>query len=180
MLSILEAVLVPEERIKVIKDGEIRNKITRVLDVKLKFIENSVSIEGEGLELYQAKTIIKAIGRGFSPENAFRLLKEDETLEVIELTQFNENKQKTIKSRIIGTRGKTWKIIESFSGCSLSVYGKTISLIGNYEQLNIAREAVQMIIRGSKHSKVYTFLHQAKLWSVSIIFSDAFVKVLFL
>jgi ribosomal RNA assembly protein len=52
-------------------------------------------------------------------------------------------------------------MIEKCSGCSLSVYGKTVSLIGNYEQLNIAREAVQMIIRGSKHSKVYGFLFQA-------------------
>lgn len=95
--------------------------------------------------------------------NALRLLEEDETLEIIELTQFNENKIRIIKSRLIGNNGKTWKIIENFSGCSLSIYGKTVSIIGNYEQLNIAREAIQMIIRGSKHSKVYSFLYQSKL-----------------
>ena len=132
------------------------------LNVKLNFQENSVLIEGEGIELYQAKNIIKAIGRGFSPENAFRLLNEEEILEAIELNQFNENKLKIIKSRLIGTNGKTWKMIENFSGCSLSIYGKTVSIIGNYEQLNIAREAIQMIIRGCKHSKVYGFLYQAK------------------
>lgn len=113
------------------------------------------------MELFQAKNIIKAIGRGFSPENAFRLLDENENLEIIELDQFNDNRLKIIKSRLIGTNGKTWKLIEKCSGCSLSVYGKTVSLIGSYEQLNIAREAVQMIIRGSKHSKVYDFLFQA-------------------
>lgn len=43
------------------------------------------------------------------------------------------------------------------------LYGKTVSLIGKYEQMDIAREAVKMILRGSKHSKVYGFLHQAKL-----------------
>ena len=161
MLSILEAVLVPQERIRVIKDGKTQSKIKKALNVKLKFQENSVFIEGEGLELYQAKTIVKAIGRGFSPENAFRLLKEDEIIETIELNQFNENKQKIIKSRIIGTNGKTWKMIENFSGCVLSVYGKTVSIIGTYEQLSIGREAVEMLIRGSKHSKVYSFLYQA-------------------
>ena len=113
--------------------------------------------------MYQAKTIIKAIGRGFSPEKAFRLLKEDEMLETIELNHFSENKIRIIKSRLIGTNGKAWRMIENFSGCSLSIYGKTVSIIGNYEQLNIAREAVEMIIRGSKHSKVYGFLHQVKL-----------------
>jgi ribosomal RNA assembly protein len=163
VLSILEAVLVPQERVRIIKDKKAQSKIKKALKVKLKFQENSVLIEGEGLELYQAKTIIKAIGRGFSPENAFRLLKEDEVLEVIELNRFNENKLKIVKSRLIGTNGKTWKMIENFSGCVMSVYGKTVSIIGTYEQLNIAREAVQMIIRGSKHYKVYNFLHQAGL-----------------
>jgi ribosomal RNA assembly protein len=154
--------LVPQNRIKVIKDAKTRSQITKSLNVKLSFQENSALIEGEGLELYQAKNIVKAIGRGFSPENAFRLLKEDEMIETIELNQFNENKLKIIKSRLIGTNGKTWKMIENFSGCCLSIYGKTVSIIGNYEQLNIAREAIQMIIRGSKHSKVYSFLYQAK------------------
>jgi ribosomal RNA assembly protein len=153
--------LVPQERIKVIKDGKTRSNISKSLNVKLTFQENSVTIEGEGIELFQAKNIVKAIGRGFSPENAFRLLKEDETLETIELNQFNDSRLKIIKSRLIGTNGKTWRMIEKCSGCSLSVYGKTVSLIGDYEQLNIAREAVQMIIRGSKHSKVYGFLFQA-------------------
>jgi ribosomal RNA assembly protein len=153
--------LVPQERIKIIKDGKTKSNISKALSVKLSFQENSVTIEGEGIELFQAKSIVKAIGRGFSPENAFRLLKEDETLETIELNQFNDSRIRIIKSRVIGTGGKTWKMIEKCSGCSLSVYGKTVSLIGKYEQLNIAREAVQMVIRGSKHSKVYGFLFQA-------------------
>lgn len=146
----------------VIKDGKTRDKIKKSLNIKLSFEENSVLMEGEGLELLQAKSIVKAIGRGFSPQNAFRLLKEENSLETIELNQFNENRLKIIKSRLIGTNGKTWKMIESFSGCSLSIYGKTVSLIGTYEQLNIAREAIQMLIRGSNHSKVYGFLFQAK------------------
>lgn len=162
MILILEAVLVPYERVKIIEDGKVSSKIKKSLNVKLSFEENCVSMEGEGLELLQAKTIVKAVGRGFSPENAFRLLNEDENLETIELNQFNDNRIKIIKSRLIGTGGKAWKMIENFSGCSLSIYGKTVSLIGNYEQLNIAREAIKMIIRGSKHSKVYGFLYQAK------------------
>ncbi len=88
---------------------------------------------------------------------------EEENLEVIELTEFNDKKLKIMKARLIGTNGKTWKMIENFSGCSFSVYGKTVSIIGKYEQMDVAREAVKMILRGSKHSKVYGFLHQAKL-----------------
>jgi ribosomal RNA assembly protein len=154
--------LVPQDRIKVIKDEETRNKIKKSLNVKLSFQENSVLIEGEGLELFQAKSIVKAIGRGFSPEKAFRLLSEDEILEIVELTGFDK-KMKIIKSRLIGSKGKTRRMIENYSGCSVSIYGKTVSLIGKYDQMSIAKEAIDMIIRGSKHSKVYNFLEQAKI-----------------
>jgi len=70
---------------------------------------------------------------------------------------------KIMKSRLIGTNGRTRKAIEEYSGCSVSIYGKTVSIIGQFNQINIAKEAINMIIRGSKHSKVYGFLHQTKL-----------------
>jgi len=163
VIFILEIVLVPKDRIRVVKDKEVKEKIEKSLNVKLSFQDNSVLIEGEGLELFQTKNIVKAIGRGFSPEKAFRLFNEEENLEIIELTEFKDKKMKTIKSRLIGTDGKTRKMIESCSGCSVSVYGKTVSIIGKYDQINIAKEAINMILRGSKHSKVYGFLQEAKL-----------------
>jgi len=69
---------------------------------------------------------------------------------------------KIIKSRLIGTEGKTRKMIENCSGCSVSVYGKTVSIIGRYNQISMAREAINMILRGSKHSNVYRFLQETK------------------
>ena len=161
MICILESVLVPQNRLNVIKDGPVKSKIEKELNVKLEFNENVVNIEGEGVELMQAKTIVKAMGRGFSPKKAFRLFDEDVFLEIREI-EGKDNKIKLIRSRLIGSGGKTRKMIERFSGCSVSVYGKTVCIIGTYEQMNIAREAIDMILRGSKHSKVYGFLLRAK------------------
>jgi ribosomal RNA assembly protein len=159
--NILENVMVPQDRIKVIRDGPVKQRIEETLKVKISFDDNLVEIEGEGVELFQAKAVVKAIGRGFSPRKAFRLFDEEMCLEIIELAGFKENKMKVVKSRLIGTKGKARRIIEKDSGCFMSVYGKTVSLIGKYEQLEIAKEAVRMILRGSKHSKVYGFLQKA-------------------
>jgi ribosomal RNA assembly protein len=162
VVNILESVLVPQDRVKVIKDSPTKQKIEKTLNVKIEFKENLVEIVGEGIELFQAKNIVKAIGRGFSPKRAFRLFDEECFLEIIELSGFKDNKMKVIKSRLIGTRGKTRITIEKDSGCFISIYGKTVSIIGKYNEIEIAREAVKMIIRGSKHSKVYGFLQKAK------------------
>jgi ribosomal RNA assembly protein len=153
----IESVNVPKDRINVIKDDKAKRGIENSINVKLSFDENTVIIDGEGLDLFTAKNIIKAIGRGFAPDKAFRLLDEEQVLEVIEIGE-ESNNLKTIKSRLIGTKGKTRRMIEEFSGASLSIYGKTVSFIGKYEQLKISKDAVNMLMKGSKHAKVYKFL----------------------
>ncbi len=158
-----EVILIPEERIRVVKDKRARETIENRLSVKLSFSDNAVEVEGEGLEAYQAKTIIKAITRGFSPARAFRLFDENEQLEMIELKDFTERKAKIIKSRVIGTGGKTRFLIEECSGAAVSVYGRTISIIGTYEQIQIAKEAIHMIIHGAMHATVYKFLQRSRL-----------------
>jgi ribosomal RNA assembly protein len=154
--------LVPKDRIRVVMDSKAKGVIEKELGVKISFSDNLVEIEGEGIELFRAKDVVKAIGRGFSPKKAFRLFDEEEILDIIEMSGMKENKIRVIRSRLIGTKGKARRLIERFSGCSVSVYGKTVSMIGKYEQITIAKGAAEMIIRGSKHSKVYGFLQSQK------------------
>ena len=162
----IDSVLIPEIRVKVLKDKKTKNELESALNVKINFSGNDVEIDGEGLELFTAKNIVKAIGRGFSPHNSMRLLDEEQQLEIIELNNYNEKALKRIKSRVIGSNGKTRKQIELHSGAVVSVFGKTISIIGTYKQLNIARDAVLMIVRGSKHSAVYSFLHRKSVKTI--------------
>jgi ribosomal RNA assembly protein len=116
--------------------------------------------------LFRAKEVITAIGRGFSPERAFRLIEDDEAvLEVIDLREIvgkSQSDMKRLKGRIIGKDGKTRKIIEELAEASVSVFGHTISIIGDMEQAGVAREAIQMFLRGSQHRTVYRFLHRKR------------------
>lgn len=151
-------ILIPEDRKNILKK-EVIGEIEKNLNVKINLTGNSVEIENEGLEVYLAKNIIKAIGRGFSPINAFRLFDENNLLDLLELPG-NEKNIRRIKSRLIGTNGKTRKLIEQYSGCVVSVYGKTVGIIGSFSQIKTAREAVGMIIGGAPHSAVYKFLEK--------------------
>ena len=116
--------------------------------------------------LFRAKEVVTAIGRGFAPDHAFRLLDDDEIVfEVIDLREIvgrSPSDLKRLKGRVIGKEGKTRKIIEELSEANISVYGHTISIIGYPDQDSIAREAVSMLIRGSLHGTVYRFLHKKR------------------
>jgi ribosomal RNA assembly protein len=116
--------------------------------------------------LFRAKDVITAVGRGFSPEHAFRLIRDEEAvLDIIDLrTAFgrSESDIKRVKGRIIGMNGKTRSIMEELTETNVAVYGHTVSIIGKMEQVDIAREAVQMLVKGSMHATVYRFLHRMR------------------
>lgn len=116
--------------------------------------------------LFVARNTITAIGRGFSPEHAFRLINDEEAiLEVIDLRRIfgkSLSDVRRVKGRIIGMNGKTRKTIEELTDTKIAVYGYTVSIIGNFEQTDAAKAAIQMLIRGSPHYIVNRFLQRKR------------------
>jgi ribosomal RNA assembly protein len=58
--------------------------------------------------------------------------------------------------------GKTRRIIEELTDANVAVYGHTVGVIGTLEQVQVAREAIEMLVKGSMHSTVYRFLHRKR------------------
>ncbi len=154
-------VLVPADRIGVLT-AEVREEIRSKLSVVVILIKNGAELDGEGLELQTAANIVKAIGRGFSPVRAFRLFSEDQMFEIIELGSMTEARADIVRSRVIGTKGRMRERIEEASGAVISVYGKTIAMIGTWEQIEIAKKAIEMLITGAMHSSVEKYLLRAQ------------------
>jgi len=116
--------------------------------------------------LFRAKEVVTAIGRGFAPDNAFRLIQdEDALLEIIDLREIfgrSLSDLQRLKGRIIGQEGKTRRIIEELTDADVSVYGHTVSIIADADEMDIAREAIKMLLQGRQHSSVYRFLHRKR------------------
>jgi ribosomal RNA assembly protein len=112
------------------------------------------------LKALQLMDVIKAIGRGFSPERAMRLFQDDEYFEVIDLKDFGSksNQMARIRGRIIGHDGKTRQLIEDLAGVSISIYGNTVAIIGTSAGLPVAKHAIELLLNGSEHSTVYRYL----------------------
>ncbi|MCD6477814.1 MAG: RNA-processing protein [Candidatus Aenigmarchaeota archaeon] len=156
----IKTIRIPEDRVKVLKSCLKILKSKTKTDISIE--ENLIKISGEPLDIWRTNNIIKAIGRGFSPVNSFKLLDEDNSLEIIELKKYLKTQKsiKRIKGRIIGKEGKTRKIIEDSTGSVVSVYGNTVSIISSYEEIHKATEAIMMLINGSSHRKVYKYLER--------------------
>jgi len=157
-MGMIKELKIPSERVGVLKSS--LNKIRETTNTKISVRENTVTIEGEALDVWKAKDIVKAIGRGFAPEKAMNLLNDDNVLYVINLSEhgMSENKMKRVKGRIIGRHGKTRRKIEELSGSMISVYGKTVSIISPFNKVSKVKNAIEMLINGSKQNKVYNYL----------------------
>jgi len=161
---------VPKNRVAVIigKNGSVKKDICEATNTKLDIDskEGDIFVSGEdGLGLYTAREIIRAIGRGFNPDIAKLLLKPDYIFEVVDLSEYvgkSKDVLLRLKGRVIGKEGKSRKLIEELTECNISVFGKTISIIGMPESAASARQAVESLLRGSTHANVYKWLEKRR------------------
>jgi len=160
----------PLDRIGVLlgREGSVRKEIeekTKTL-ITVDTQTGSVIIEPaspstNALELIKAQNIVRAIGYGFSPERAFRLLEDDQVLEVLDVRQYvgdKPNHVKRVLGRIIGEEGKARRILEEYTGTYISIYDHYVAIIGDYETANIAKKAIEMLIQGRMHATVYKYI----------------------
>jgi len=155
----------PEGKIK--QNIEKRLKIELTIDSETGDVTIMLAPDAEDpSQLFRAQEVITAVGRGFSPERAFRLIDdEDAVLEVIDLREMfgtSPSELQRVKGRIIGQEGKTRRIIEELTEADVSVHGHTVAIIADMDQMEVAREAVKMLLRGSQHSTVYRYLHRKR------------------
>jgi len=171
-VSFERSVKVPIERVGAIigKGGSTRKSFEEALGVELLVDSRSgaVLVKCESVEKgdpFKAVAVVEAIGRGFSPQRARRLIEEGASLEVIDLRDFagkSESALGRIRGRIIGLNGKSRRVIEELTACYLSVYGRTVAIIGDADDVRQAIEAVKMLASGSPHRTVYDMLQKAR------------------
>ncbi len=165
-LDMEERLKIPKIRIGVIigKGGKTKQNLEHLtqtnIDVDSK--DGTVTIRStekteDPLSTWKTKTLVQAMARGFSEKKAFLLLDDNYYLDIIELGG-NEQQNRRVRSRVIGERGKTRRIIEQNTGANLAIFGDTISFIGEVEEVNRAKEAVRLLLKGVPHGVVYRHL----------------------
>ena len=165
---------IPQNRVGALigKNGEVKKSIEKltgtILDIDSDdgtvYITPREDME-DPLGVWNANHIVKAIARGFNPEVAMKLIHDDIYLEIMKLPLYVGKSKKALaryKGRIIGANGKTRELITELADVDMAVYGKTVSLIGEMDNILVAKEAIEMILNGSRHKSVYSFLENKK------------------
>lgn len=158
---------IPKERVAVLIGvcGMTKRRIQKKTNTQISVSkEGDILIEGEdSVAVFITSTIIKAVGRGFNPEIALSLIDERIACEIVDISPFckkNPHHLKRIRARAIGTNGKARQMLESLTRTKISVYGKTVSIIGEVADVMVAKQAVEKLLQGAPHGNVYHFIER--------------------
>ncbi|MFB6214192.1 MAG: pre-rRNA-processing protein PNO1 [Candidatus Nanohaloarchaea archaeon] len=161
----MKEVRIPEDRVAVLigEGGETKEEFEDVTDCSLEVRDNVAKVDGEPIEEMNGQKVVKAIGRGFSPEKAFRLATEERTdLVIIDVNDYasTSNERERLKGRVIGRDGETRRHVEKEANIDIAIYGSTVGMIGRPVNIEVALESIRMLLQGSSHSTAYGYLEK--------------------
>ncbi len=173
IMLIQETVRVPAERVGVIvgRNGRVKRRIEELTHSHVTVSRDGVVTIScppdprDPVLIWKARDMVRAMARGFSPKNALTLIDDDMRLVIISLREFvgtSPSQIRRVAGRIIGEHGRTRRVIEQTTETKMSVYGRTVALIGADPGLEYATRAVNMLIDGAPHSAVYRYLERMR------------------
>jgi ribosomal RNA assembly protein len=151
------------------QEGKTRQKLQQSTTINI-FIDSKngeILLDDRNVEdpfdIFKIENVIRAIGRGFSPDHAFKLLNDCYDLYIFDIHDYVKKKSShvhRVKARIIGKNGKTKQLIEELTRSYISVYGHTVAVISDVVDMDITKKAIDKLLQGSKHATVYRFVEK--------------------
>ncbi len=171
--EVRENLKIPKDRVGALigKGGETKKKLEKKAKVKLDINSKTGELTltrfiGRAPEKsIKASNVVRAIGNGFPPRKAFKLLEPKiyiKTLDLRDQVGHSNKKIKQTKSRIIGKKGKARRTLEELTGTDISIKGKKVSAIGGIPEVKLARRGIEKIIEGAPHGAVYKDLEEKR------------------
>ncbi|HLC31492.1 MAG TPA: hypothetical protein VJK51_02400 [Candidatus Nanoarchaeia archaeon] len=129
--------------------------------IKITLEGNKATIEGTPVEELETQQMLDAISFGFSAKKALILKEPDMQFKKLHIKTYNPRRTlESIKSRVIGTFGRTKNTIEEISNTDIVIGEAEVGIIGHAENINEAETALINVIRGSKQANAYSFLER--------------------
>jgi len=152
--------ILSEKILRILKN---RKQLEKRLNVKITNRGKEIFIDGSPEEEYVAEKVIEAINFGFPFSVAMSIKDEDFIFEILNIKDYTKRKDlERIRARIIGKEGRTLKTLNQLTKCFFELKDNYVGIIADPEYLEQGQEAVIAVIRGAKHSNVYSRLEKYK------------------
>ncbi|MEK6873159.1 MAG: KH domain-containing protein [Nanoarchaeota archaeon] len=140
-----------------------KKKFEKELKVRISNKGKNIFVSGNPEKEYIAIRVLEAVKVGFSLNKTLQLKQEEMMLQILNIKDLTKRQDlKIIRSRVIGTGGRTLKTLKNLTNCDLSLYENQIGIIGDAEEVEDAVQAISSLVKGSKHGNVYARLEKRR------------------
>jgi len=141
-----------------------KKKLEKELKVKIEMRGKEIYISGDPEKEYIAIKVIEALDFGFPFADALEIRGEDFIFEIMNIKDHTNKKNlERVRGRIIGKGGKALKTLSNLSECHIEILENKIGIIGESERIQGVEESLKLLINGSKHSNVYSYLEKHRI-----------------
>jgi len=147
--------------------GKVKRLIEQTTGVKIKINSDTGEVtlirkDDNAPKALDANACIKAIAVGFPSKIALQLLKEGFSVKVIDLNDLvkNEKALERQKARLIGKQGTAKKQLEKYTRTKISIYEDMVGILGGFDEVESASEAIVKLCSGTPHGDVYKTLRK--------------------
>ncbi|MSS74493.1 hypothetical protein EXS72_02525 [Candidatus Pacearchaeota archaeon] len=139
-----------------------KKKLEQKLNAKITLQQDkTVNVETDSFNEFEANRVFDALNLGFSADDALRILDEEISFVKINIKDYAKTKNlEVVRSRIIGTHGKTKATIEEITKCTIKLKDNIVGIIGPSETTETALTAITNISRGTKQANAYRYLER--------------------
>ena len=138
-----------------------KKEIEKTLDIKFSIKENILQIQAQPEKDFIALEFFEALNLGFKIPDALLLKEEEIVFEKINIKDHTKrNDLAGVRGRIIGRHRKSLDTLENLTNCIIALKDNSIGIIGRKEDIEKANLALIRIIKGAKHSNIYSHLEK--------------------
>ncbi len=133
-----------------------KKELEEKLNIKISLKNRNFVISGNEFDEFIAERVLMALDFPFLLDDALLLRSEEYLFEVLNIKDYtNRHDLNVIKGRIIGTQGKTLRVLRGLSNCEIVLKGNKVAIIGLAENIENATRSIIALIKGLKHGVVY-------------------------
>lgn len=138
-----------------------QSELESKLHVKISLSPGQIQFEGESYDEYAASLVFDAVDFGFNVKKALQLCDEETIFRRIHIKDHTRRKNLAdVRARLIGSHGKTRRVIETVSNCDVIIHDTEVGILGNVNDVDGAETAVISLIKGTKQTNVYRYLEK--------------------
>ncbi len=151
---------------KIKKNPSLLHELEKFARVRFDEANNMVLIESkdEKSDVLKVRDFVIALDNCIEESLGLEILRKDFMVYLIDLRNIFSDKEdiRRILGRIIGEQGKIKAKIIEMTGCHLQINDSKILLVGSYEDVEYAKQAIQIIVDGSPYTRLFKYLEKVR------------------